>query len=313
MENTGLISIAIRSFARSDYRPIELLREKGYKLLINQTGQRLEAEQLSKFISEADGIIAGTEKYTGEVLAKAPRLKVISRVGTGIDNIDANYINQRRIKVLNTPEAPSWAVAEHTIALMFSLLKKLVVYDKRVRERNWETLEGYMLRERAIGIIGLGRVGRKVANMCTALGCKVLGFDPYIDHDAIKNEVTIDMMPHLVELVRRSDIITLHVSGLEDNHNLISMEEIGQMKQGAFIINTSRGTVIDEIALLNGLKKGEIAGAALDVFAREPYIGPLLDMENVILTPHVASNVKEARIKMEIEAVNNLISGLENC
>lgn len=300
------ISIAIRSFAEYDNRPMGQLEKEGYNIQINKSGQRLEGNDLLELIKDSDGVIAGTEKYTKNILEKTNRLKVISRVGIGFDSIDVDYATSKKIKVLNTPEAPSSAVAEHNIALMLSLLKKITVYDRRARKKDWKTLKGYMLRAKVVGIIGLGRIGKKMANMCVPFGCRVLGFDPYVDVTAIPRQ--IEIKDNFKDLLEISDIITLHIPLTEETHHFISEKEINQMKHGSFIINTSRGEVLDEDALYHGLKEGKIAGAALDVFEKEPYEGPLLEMENVIITPHVASNAMEARIEMEIEAVNNLIS-----
>lgn len=311
MDKKTVIAIPIRAFGEFNATPLELLHEKGYELLINKMGQRLEGKNLSEFIREAAGVLAGTEKYTKEVLSNTIKLRVISRVGIGLDSVDMEFAKKKQIKVFNTPEAPSLAVAEHTLALTLSLLKNIITYDRLVRNQDWRALKGYILKNKVVGVIGLGRVGRKVATMFKALGCKVLGFDPYTASSLLGNESRIEMEEDLKGLLIRSDIVTLHIPSSKETYHFISRDEIDQMKQGVFIVNTSRGQVLDETALCDGLRNGKVAGAALDVFEEEPYKGPLLGFENVIFTPHVASNAKEARIEMEMEAVYNLISGLE--
>jgi len=306
--NNIIVAIAIRSFAEYSTKPLDILKSYGYKLLRNETGERLSEDALANLLENADGVIAGTENYSQKSLEKAKRLKVISRVGIGIDNIDLEYTSKRGIKVLNTPDAPSWAVAEHTIAMVLSLLKKIPDYNSRIRKGNWKAVEGYMLRDKVVGIVGLGRIGQKVGLLFASLGCRVIGYDPYINTGDVSR--VVEVKRDLKDVLRVADILTLHIPLTKENYHFIAEREIEIMKRGSFIINTSRGGVLDEEALYRALKKGHLAGAGLDVFEKEPYAGPLLKLENVIVTPHVASNAKEARIAMEIEAVNNLISEL---
>lgn len=304
------VALTIRSFGKYSAEPIELLKSKGYRLLENTTGERASEEQLIEYLKEADGAIAGTEKYPQAVLEKAPQLKVISRAGIAMENVDLEFAKQKGIVVTNTPEAPSWAVAEHTVAHIFSLLKNIPNYTANVRKQDWTLVKGYMLRGKTVGIIGLGRIGQKVGTMLSALGCDIVGYDPYVttlpDGSPIKIEQDVD------EVLKKADILTLHIPFTEDNKDFISKEKIALMKQGSFIINTARGGVLNEEALYEALKNQHLAGAALDVFAKEPYNGPLLTLDNVTFTPHVASNAQEARIAMEMEAVQNLINVLEN-
>lgn len=306
MKKMQNVTIAIRSFSEYSTEPLNILKGCGYKLLRNETGERLSEDALANFLVNADGVIAGTEIYSRKTLERARRLKVLSRVGIGIDNIDLEFASERGIKVLNTPEAPSLAVAEHTIAMVLSLLKRIPDYNLRIRDGNWTAVEGYMLRDKVIGIVGLGRIGQKVGLLFASLGCRVVGYDPYINTGDVSR--VIEVKRDLKDVLKVADILTLHIPLTKENYHFISEREIEIMKTGSFIINTSRGGVLDEEALYRGLKKGHLAGAGLDVFEKEPYDGPLLKLENVIVTPHVASNAKEARIAMEIEAVNNLIS-----
>jgi D-3-phosphoglycerate dehydrogenase len=183
------IAIAIRSFGEYDHSPLELLKEKGYDLKINSSGRRLEGSELTEFIKNSDGVLAGTEKYTKDVLDETRRIKVISRIGIGIDNIDLDFARSKAIDVVNTPESPATAVAEHTMALIFSSLKRIAAYDARVKKEDWRPLKGYLLRDKVVGIIGLGRIGKKVAHMVSHFGCSIIAYDPYFDLPA-RNHMT---------------------------------------------------------------------------------------------------------------------------
>ncbi len=308
MNNNSIsVSVAIRNFADNNKEIMKTLESKGYAIKINKSGKRLEGQYLAEFIKDSDAVIAGTEKYTKDILCAAKTIKVISRVGIGIDNIDLDYASLNNIRVLNTPEPPADAVAEHTMALLLSLLKNIPLYDAQTRNKIWDPLRGYMLKNKTVGVLGLGRIGRRVASLCNAFGCKVIGYDPYVS-SGIAN---IEIKNRLDELLESSDIITVHVPLTNQTRSYISDNEINMMKDGVFILNTSRGGIINEDALHRGLLCGKIAGAGLDVFEVEPYDGKLLGLKNVVLTPHAATNALEARMNMETEAVYNMIRELE--
>ena len=254
------------------------------------------------------GMIAGLEPITARVLQQAAGLKVVSRCGIGLDNVDLNAAGSLGIVVTNTPDGPTAAVAELTIGLIFNLLRRISFLDGEIRKGNWTKETGRLLQGRKVGIIGLGRIGKRVAETLLALGAKVSGTDIEPDQEWLqKNPVSL---MSLEELLKQSEILCLHVSYAGSNEHLIGKKEMEAMPKGAYLVNTSRGEVIDHDALYSMLTNGHLAGAALDVFDQEPYTGPLTRLDNVILTPHIGSYAREARVQMETQAAENLIEGL---
>lgn len=311
MNMKGKIVITTTSFGEYNAEPLKLLEAKGFEAVLNPYGRKLRKEEILELCKEAIGIIAGTETLDAEVLNKLTQasalshkscLKVISRCGTGMDNVDLDAAKRLGIKVFNTPDAPTLAVAELAVGLILSLLRKVCYMDALVRKGEWKKIMGNQLSGKTVGIIGFGRIGRKTAEILTLLGCNILFYDLAT---AAAQEGCERVSFH--ELLGRSDIVTLHLSS---KTKLIGADEIRLMKPGAWIVNLSRGEVIDEEALYLALKEGRLTGAALDVFEQEPYTGPLKELNNVILTPHIGSYAKESRIDMEIQAVENLLKGL---
>jgi D-3-phosphoglycerate dehydrogenase len=297
-------------FGKDDPSPLNLLQNAGYEAITNPHGRKLTEDETSDLVSEVKpvGIIAGVEPLTARVLKQAKGLKVISRCGVGLDNVDLNAARSLGIIVTNTPEGPTEAVAELTIGLIFNLLKRVSFLDRELRKGNWIKETGSLVQDKEFGIIGLGRIGKRVAEMLLALGAKVAGTDIQPDYEWLKkNQVPL---VSLEELLKQSKILCLHVSYAVGNEHLIGRKEMEGMPKGAYLINTSRGEVIDQDALYSMLTNGHLAGAALDVFDHEPYTGPLTKLDNVILTPHIGSYAKETRLEMETQAVKNLLSAL---
>jgi len=297
------IAITTTSFGKDDKRSLEIIRTKIYETVLNPHGRKLKKDEIVELCKDVIGIIAGTEALDAEILGRLPNLKVISRCGTGLDNVDKDAAKKLGIKVFNTPDAPTLAVAELTIGLILNLLRRVNEMDAVIRDGKWEKLTGNLLSGKTVGIIGFGRIGRKVGELLKCMGCEI----KYYDIEDYEVEMGVDRV-EIKELLRTSDIISIHVSS---SARIIGRKELGMMKKGSWLINVSRGGVVDEEALYHALKEGLLAGAALDVFEREPYKGNLKELDNVILTPHVGSYAKEARIKMEIEAAKNLLKGLE--
>jgi len=299
-------------------KPLEILEKEGYEAILNPYGRKLKKEEVIELCRNATGIIAGTERIdadTLEILAKnvvsqslnfnhQHTLKVVSRCGAGIDNVDIDTAERLGIKVFNTPDAPVLAVAELTVGLILDLLRKVSQMDKEFKDDKWQKRMGTLLFGKKIGIKGFGRIGKKIAELLIPFGCEVAYADPYVE-DGMLGLKRLS----LEELLDWADIISIHVSVSE---KLIGEKEFKLIKKGAWLINTSRGGVADEAILYEYLKSGYLSGAALDVFEDEPYIGPLKELDNIILTPHIGSYAKEARVRMEMEAVENLIKGLRN-
>lgn len=304
-----LVAIPIRWFGKYDPSVVRSLREAGFRVKLNTTGKRIAGRSLAKFIQGAVGVIAGTEPYTREIFSEARDLRVISRVGSGVDNIDIDYAKQRKIKVCVT--SSEWlfdAVAEHALTLMLAVLKKVTIYDQNVRQGNFEKLPGEMLRGKTVGIVGFGRIGRRTAKLCSCFGAKILVYDPYVKPPRNGRYVFVKTIQ---DLLKKSDIVSIHVPYSEKTRKLINRDKLKMMKKTAVLINTSRGGIVDEDALYLALKQKKISGAALDVFTEEPYTGPLRELDNVVLTPHVASHTVTSRVLMEKEAVKNLLDALK--
>jgi D-3-phosphoglycerate dehydrogenase len=252
-----------------------------------------------------DGVVAGVESYSKEVIDQLPNLKCISRVGVGIDSVDVDYCKKKNIELIITPEGPTQAVAELSIALALDLLRRVTVSDRRIRDGVWKKEIGNLIKGKKVGVVGLGRIGKRTAGLYKALGCKVFAYDLYPDTDWMSengvNPVDLDT------LLNESEIITLHVPKITDGKSLIAAEQLQKMRKDVLIINLSRGGVINEADLLLFLKENNSAFAALDVFEKEPYSGPFTELENVVLTPHLGSYALESKLQMEIDAVQNLI------
>ncbi len=299
------VYIALSTFAQEGTAPLELLQQSGLIFDINTTGKRLSKEQVIACAQHYDGIVAGLEPYDQEVLESLHQLKCISRCGVGIDNINAKIARERNIQVLNTPDVVITPVAEMTLALIFDCLRHVTAQAAFMRQGKWERLVGSQLSGKTVGIIGLGRIGKRVAQLLTALGAKVLAYDIFQDQQwATQHQLTY---VNLNDLLMSSDIVTLHLSGGSDQSFRLNAEHFKLIKKEAILINTSRGQFIHEGDLVEALNKGSLAGAALDVFEQEPYQGRLAQMPQVIVTPHCSTLTKESRLAMEMEAIGNII------
>ena len=300
------VFISTTTFAEFDREPLELLEQKGYNFKLNPYKRKMTSEEIAEHGKGALGLVAGTETLDERLFEKLETLKVISRCGSGMDNVDIGAAGKRGIKVCNTPDGPALAVAELTVGLFLNILRKITKMDRLVRLKKWEKNMGNLLFGKNVGIIGFGRIGQKVARLISAFGAGIIYFDvkdkPGIDSE-YKNK-------SLSELLKEADIVTLHLSFSGKKGAVIGGKELRLMKKGSVLINASRGGAVDEAALYEALKKGHLSGAALDVFGDEPYSGPFLELDNIILTPHIGSYAKEARVKMEVDAVKNLLFAL---
>jgi len=299
------IFVALSTFAEYNESPLNLLRESGYTYYINPLGKRLGRDEIIEMGKESEGVIAGVEPYDEYVLENLPNLRCISRCGVGIDNISIEKAKERGIETRNTPDVVIQPVVELAVAMIFDLTRKLTYHTSLLRSKRWEKKAGHLLKGRKVGILGLGRIGKKMAEVMTRLETEVYGTDLLPDRQwAERWNVKI---VSLNELLRISDILSVNLSPVKGNVIKLGGDEFKMMKEGAILVNTSRGQFIDESALYNALKSGHLNGAALDVFTEEPYMGRLCELDNVVLTPHVATLTEESRIQMELEAVQNMI------
>ena len=289
--------------------PFDLLEEHGYEVVKNPYGRRLTEEETIELAKDCVGIVAGVESLNAKVIDSLSNLKCISRVGVGMDSVDIPYAESKGIQVLNTPNGPTRAVAELTLGLTISLLRKIPHAHYDLSNKVWKKQTGNLLFEKKVGILGLGRIGRMTAEMFRALGNPVAGYDLY-PNEVWAKEHGVEVL-NLKELLISCDIITIHVPPNKDGSAVITKLELDLLKDDAFLVNVSRGGVIDEDALYNVLNSGKLSAVALDVFSQEPYAGRLCDLENVVLTPHIGSYAKEGKLKMEVDAAQNLINALK--
>ncbi len=275
--------------------------------------QGLSPQQLGETVGEYDGmLIRSAVKVTKEALAKPGRLTAIARAGVGVDNVDLEAATAAGVLVLNTPDANTISTAEHTVALMLALHHRIVEAHCHVVGGGWSraAYEGDQLAGRTLGIVGLGRIGRSVAQRALGLEMKVLAYDPFVSGETALNGA-VTMVRGLDELFAASDCITLHATLSDETQHMIGAAQLAKMKPGAKLINCARGALVDEAALAEALNSGRIAGAAIDVFENEPPKGsPLLTAKNVVLTPHLAASTSEAQVRVSVDAVDSLLAYL---
>jgi D-3-phosphoglycerate dehydrogenase len=305
---TDSIYVTLSTFAEYDASPLNRLRQSGVPFSLNTTGKRVTPSQLLLEGGAATVLIAGVEHYDAGTLAKLPALRCISRCGAGVDAIDLATARERGISVLNTADIPTQAVAELTLAMMLGLSRQLPRQSALVQKRQWTRLEAHLVSGRTIGLIGLGRIGRRVAELLEPFNVRLLATDPGYAGSAPRSvELT-----SLDQLLAQSDIVSIHAASSAAFRLWLGQRELGSMKRGALLINVARGSLVDESALLRALETGRLAGAALDVFADEPYSGPLCELPNVILTPHAATLTVETRVAMELECVDKALRFIAN-
>ena len=304
------VLITTGSFGQYDPAPLEKLKRAGAEIISNPYGKKLSLEQsLELYSQNIDGVIAGTEEINAQVLQRAKSLKIISRCGIGLDNVDLAAAKKMNINVFKTSLAVTDAVAELTLGLILNSLRFISYADRILRKGEWQKPMGFLLKGKTVGILGFGAVGKKFVQLCAPFGCHFLAYDILPDDIFAKQHHV--SYGALDDILKKSDIITVHLPFNPQTNNLISEEKLKLMKKDAFLINTARGGIVNEDALYQVLKEKRIAGAAFDVFAQEPYTGNLLELDNIILTSHIGSYAREARVSMEHEAVDNLIKGLK--
>jgi len=309
MNNKKKILISCKSFGKTGSKGCEILTKAGLEPIMNSTGKRLNEEEIINMGDRVVGIIAGTEKISKKVITALTTLKVISRYGVGMDSVDLDTARQKGIEVFNTPDAPTEAVAELALSMIFSLLRKICMLNFEVHGGTWKPQLGSLLSRKTVGIMGLGKIGRKVIQLLEPFGVKILGFEQTPDPVFIAKYNISIVAPDA--LLSQSDIISLHLPSTTGTHHILGEKEFSKMKKTSILINTARGNLIDEKALYIALKNRTIAGAGLDVFENEPRVGKLKDLDNAILTPHIGSSTVETRENMDIESAINLINGLK--
>ena len=303
------ILIATSPFGSAGRKPLDLLEATGWELVHNPKGRRLRAGEVGEMLEGMDAVVAGTEPYTRETLENARGLKVIARVGIGLDNVDLEYCCERGVTVTHTPDAPSQSVAELTVGQIINLARCLHQTDRSVREGAWNRFVGYLLCEMTIGVIGLGRIGKRVVKLLQPFEPKIMACDTGPD-EAFGKEYGLEWSD-AETVFKEADLVTVHIPMNTRNTHFVNRERIALMKTGAFLINTSRGGVVDTDALTDAILQGHLGGAALDVFEDEPYQGPLVDCENAALSAHIGGSARLSRYMMELGAAEDCIRVLQ--
>jgi len=291
----------------------DYLRDRGYEI---KMGSGITPEAIAADVVDCDAILARTAPYTAKVFEAGKKLKVISRHGVGYDNIDVARATELGIWVTFAPESLSNTVAEHVIGCTLTLARNFMQLDREMRAGNWgirDKLLGTDLAGKALGIVGLGRIGRRVAQKASqGLDMKVIGYDPFLKQEQVAEFATPVMS--MDDVFSVADFVTLHIPGGPSNRGVIGKKQFALMKKTAFFINASRGDVVAEADLLEALRNGSIAGAAIDVYEKEPpqKDNPLMSLSNVLLTPHNASQTRECMIRMALHAaqgIDEVLSG----
>ena len=274
------------------------------QVVYNDSGKRLSEDQLiAQRPSRCVGIIAGLEPLSRRVLEQYPDLKVIARLGTGMDTVDLSAAKERGIAVVGTPDATTNAVAELTLGLMIAALRGIATADRGIRSGMWTQVQGGLIKGRVVGIVGFGRIGRRVAELAEAFGARVVYFDPFAVGDDPRRCRTFD------GLLDASDIVTLHSPLNDDTRGLLGKAQLQRLREGGLVVNVARGGLVDESALVESVKSGRLS-AAIDCFADEPYTGPLRELDGVVLTSHIGSLTAETRQEMEASAVRSVVAEL---
>jgi len=291
------------------FRP--LFEENDIELVVPPIDERLEEEELLKWVRDIDGAICGDDRFTARVLHAAPRLKVISKWGTGIDSIDQDACRELGIAIRNTPGAFSEPVADTVLGYVLSFARRLVPVDREMHAGRWQKLPGISLRECTLGVIGVGNVGKAIVRRAAGFRMRVLGNDIVAMPPEFLTESGIQMVPK-DDLLRQADFVSLNCDLNPTSLHLIGDRELSLMKSSAYLINTARGPIVHEAALVRALREGRIAGAALDVFEVEPLpaSSPLLQMDNVLLAPHNANSSPEAWERVHENTIGNLLEVL---
>ncbi len=297
------VGISVSSFGVTDQSPIDDLLSAGFELVPNPYGRRLTEEEISNFILDVDGIIAGLEPLNRNVLSRNPNLKAIARVGIGIDNIDLEAARDFDIKISNTPDGPTEAVAEAVLTYLLALLRRVPEIDRDMHRAQWVKKICRSIRGLRVTVIGFGRIGRRVAQLLASLGGIVSIVDPFL---TTSNNLPYPLVS-LEEGLANAEAITIHASG---NETILGEPEFSLIKDGCYLLNGARGSLVCHEALLQALNSNKLSGIWFDTFWEEPYQGPLIGHPKAILSPHLATFTSQCRLSMESEAARNLIEDL---
>ena len=299
------VLVATRSFGSTSSKPWDVLNQANCEIVKADMTQKMTEEYLIELLQGVDGAIIGVVPMTANVLEHAPRLKVVSMHGVGVDHIDLTAAAQKGVVIANCQGANDQSVADLTIGLMISVARDIPILDKAVRGGGWGAHAGSELWKKTLGLIGLGRIGQGVARRALGFDMQVLAYDPYIQAENLDQDISL---VSLNEVLRNADFVSLHATLSEETRCMIGSPQLQAMRSSAYLINTSRGALVDERALYAALVKKQIAGAALDVYDVEPPIdNPLLQLENVVVTPHIGAHTQESIERVGVMAAENVL------
>ncbi|MFX4284468.1 phosphoglycerate dehydrogenase [Aliarcobacter butzleri] len=299
------VFVSTHPFGSTSKEPMKLLKDNNFEVRLNPLEYKMSSKELAKEIKDSQVLIAGTEKITEEVFQNAPNLKLISRVGIGLDGIDFELCRKYGVRVAYTPDAPTMAVAELCVAMILDLARQITITDKNIRLGIWKRHMGTLLYGKTIGIFGMGRIGKSLVHLLSSFNVKFLVHD--INPDIAFGRLYNVNFVSKEEVLKNSDVVSVNIPLKKDTLDYITSKELSLMEPQAIVINTARGGIINENDLYDALKEKIIAGAAVDVFEEEPYSGKLIELENCLLTCHMGASTIDSRTDMEVQAVQEAI------
>ncbi len=303
------VAIVTTPFGEADPAPIRLLEDAGAELVWGPRDRKPTPDEAAALCEGAVAVIAGSEPWDAALLERLATVgvRLLARTGIGLDAIDLAAAARLGVTVSYTPDAPSDSVAELTVGLLVSLARQVTLADREIRAGRWRRRTGLLLRERTIGILGFGRCGSRVARLLRPFGCRLLATDIDPAVAPLAADLGVELVP-FEALLPQSEVLTVHVPLTDPTRGLLDAAALARLPQGALLINTARGPIVDEAALLAALEGGHLAGAALDVFCEEPYRGPLAERDDVVLTAHMGSCTDAGRRAMELGAAEAVVA-----
>jgi D-3-phosphoglycerate dehydrogenase len=286
---------------------VRLLRDRGFEVDVDGDSD------LAETIGRYDAIIVrSATRVTADLIARADNLKVIGRAGVGIDNVDVEAATRRGIVVANAPESTVISAAEHTIGLLVALTRNIPQAHAALKQGRWErkSYGGVELADKTLGVLGFGRIGQQVARRAAGLGMRVVAYDPFVSRDRFR-ELGVERVENQDDVYAAADFLTLHLPLTDETRESLNAHAFEKMRDGVRIVNAARGALVDEADLLDALKSGKVGGAALDVFSTEPYSGPLLELDNVVVTPHLAASTEEAQDRAGVIIAEQVAAALQ--
>lgn len=303
------ILVTSNSFGKQNSEVFDQLQKAGIEVIRNNTGRLMTKAELIEQTVDVDGIILGTEEFGREIIENAKKLKVVSRYGVGIDNVDVQCLKEKGIELRITKNANSDAVADHTLGLMLAVAHNLAKADRSCRAEKWAKSTSLDLCGKTVGIIGFGSIGKKVSERVKGFNCKVLAFDKYYDEDFIKENKIIKA--DIDTILSQADFISLHLPSVPEYVGFLNQDSFAKMKKTAIVVNTARADLIDHPSLYQALEKGIFSGYGCDVFVDEPKIDKhLIEFDNVVMTPHMAAVTVGAINEMSRMATENILEVL---